>query len=71
MFRDVPRRAGTIDWSVFDSTGRWLGTVSLPADLDVRLIHQDRIFAVRTDDYEVEHVLVFRIRRGAGAGAPE
>ncbi len=58
-----PGKGSTIEWSVMDTGGRWLGTVELPADLDVKEIGTDYILALVTDELGVEHVRLHSIAR--------
>lgn len=51
-------------WSVFDADGRWLGMVQTPADLRVRQIGPDWILGTAQDELEVQHVRMYRIRKG-------
>lgn len=57
-FRDEPR-----PWMVFDPSGVLLGSVSMPAGLDPRVIHDDEILGVHRDDLGVARVRVHRILR--------
>jgi hypothetical protein len=50
-------------WSVLEPNGRWLGLVSLPADLDVKEIGVDYVLAVVTDEFGVEYVRLYSIER--------
>jgi len=49
-------------WSVFDRDGRWLGDVDLPPGLAVLEIGTDYVLGVRTDEMDVEYVVVYRVR---------
>jgi hypothetical protein len=55
------------DWTVFDSTGRWLGTVSMPDGLQVLEIGRDYVLGLRKDDLDVERVSVHALRKRGGA----
>lgn len=50
-------------WTVIDSSGTWLGTISVPAGLDVRAIGPRAIFGVSTTEEGVERVEAYRILR--------
>jgi hypothetical protein len=54
--------AGT--WWVFDSRGRWLGSVTTPDRLDLSMIGRDYILGVHRDSLDVERVLMYRLIRG-------
>jgi 6-bladed beta-propeller protein len=45
-------------WSVFDSSGVWLGELETPAGLDVREVGRDYVVGITRDDDEVERVAV-------------
>ena len=48
-------------WNVFDATGRWLGTVTIPHELVIDEIGSDYVLGRTTDDAEVEHVLLYEL----------
>jgi hypothetical protein len=50
-------------WTVFDPDGRMLGQVVLPSGLDVKQIGDDFVLAVWRDEYEVEHVRMYELRK--------
>ncbi|HLU24600.1 MAG TPA: hypothetical protein VKZ58_02765 [Longimicrobiales bacterium] len=50
-------------WNVFDTDGRWLGTVQVPAGLRILEIGEDYLLAAMRDDLDVEYVRMFRIER--------
>ena len=52
---------GSAIWSVFDSTGAWLGDVRLPEGLDVNEIGTDYIAGVSYDENDVPLVRVYRL----------
>jgi hypothetical protein len=52
-------------WSVFDSGGRWLGTVTLPTRLQPYEVGRDYVLGRRTDDLGVEHVEMYALERGS------
>jgi hypothetical protein len=49
------------EWSVFDRTGVWLGTVVLPAGVEVYEIGDDYVLGKVKDELEVEHVVVYTL----------
>lgn len=50
-------------WTVFDSEGVWLGSMTLPIRFDLRAVAADRLFGVSFDSFDVQTVQVFRILR--------
>ena len=62
-FRPPWAEADPSTWSVFDPEGRWLGTVSVPAGLDVYEVGRDYLLGRRKDDLGVEHVELYRLSR--------
>lgn len=62
--RDVrPDKEKPNTWSVFDTEGRWLGTVQTPAELRVQQIGPDWVLGTAKDDLDVEHVRLYRIEK--------
>lgn len=55
---------GATRWDVLDPEEGWLGTVEAPRRLRVDAIGEDWILARWRDGLDVEHVLVFEIRKG-------
>ena len=53
--------AGAPDWDVFDSNGRYLGVVSMPARFQPRMIRDDKIYGVWRDELDVQYVARMRI----------
>lgn len=51
-------------WSVFNPDGIRLARVTLPPGMDVLEIGSDRIIGLVKDEYDVEFVHLFRLRRG-------
>ena len=49
------------DWSVFDSTGRWLGVVTLPGRFEIYEIGLDHLVGKEVDDLGIERVTVYRL----------
>ena len=49
---------------VVDSTGRWLGVVSMPADFRATFITADAVYGVWKDEEGVEHVRGYPLRKG-------
>lgn len=51
-------------WTVLSPSGRVLGTVRVPRGLNVRQIGGDWVLGVAVDSDEVEHVRLYRLKRG-------
>lgn len=52
-----------VHWSIFDSTGRFLGRVALPAAFRPMEIGTDRVLGVWRDSFDVETVRVYALDR--------
>jgi hypothetical protein len=50
-------------WTVFDSTGRMLGTLGAPRSLRIDEIGDDYLLGVFRDSLDVEHVRMHRITK--------
>jgi hypothetical protein len=50
-------------WSVFDSTGRWVGDVAMPAAQEILAIGPDYLIVRDRDDMDVERVRMLRLRK--------
>lgn len=50
-------------WTVFDPAGRWLGTVEMPAALQVYKIQGGYVIGRWEDELDVEHVRLHRIEK--------
>jgi hypothetical protein len=50
-------------WSVYDRTGRWLGTMNVPSELWVVEIGSNYILGIRQDAFDVEHVVLYDLVR--------
>jgi hypothetical protein len=55
----------TSSWSVFDSTGRWLGDVGMPAFFQAREIGADYVLGISVDEEGVEAVAMYRLEGGS------
>jgi hypothetical protein len=53
-------------WSVFDTAGRWLGTVVTPPGLRVREIGADYVLGQMSDEMEIERVVMYRLVKPGG-----
>ena len=50
-------------WSVFDTTGVWLGELESPSGFELFEVGPDYLLGTFTDDLEVEHVRLYRLQR--------
>lgn len=50
-------------FAVIDSTGRWLGIVTMPLDFHPTFIATDAVYGIWKDADEVEHVRGYRLRK--------
>ena len=50
-------------WSVFDPDGRWLGDVQLRGGLEVYEIGHDHLLARWRDEFDVDHVRMYRVEK--------
>ena len=67
-----PLGGGRYAWDVFDAEGIYLGEVTSdvdPADMTVRAITADAVYAVVRDELGVPYVVRLAIREGSPAGA--
>lgn len=55
-----------VRWTVFDSEGRQLGTLTLPARFRVTDVCADYVVGVGRDELDVEKVQLFRLDRSGG-----
>lgn len=63
--RDPPDPDGEPEtWIVFDSTGAILATVRIRPDLSIRSVYDDYVLAVWRDQYDVDHVRLYRLNKG-------
>lgn len=51
-------------WMVFPSAGQFLGDVNLPRGLKILDIARDLIVGVWTDDFEVEYIRIYELKKG-------
>ncbi|MGD2122960.1 MAG: hypothetical protein PVJ76_14500, partial [Gemmatimonadota bacterium] len=56
------------EWKVFDSSGKWLGTVEVPDRFFPYDIGEDRILGVEWDDLDVEYVVIYPLLKGPPNG---
>lgn len=54
-------RDGESEWSVFDTSGAWLGTVKTPTDIEVADIDDSRLVGITQDEAGVERVVIHKL----------
>ena len=57
-------------WTVFDSTGAWLGSLLLPDRFDLKAVASGRVLGVAYDSLDVQRVQSFRIIKRPGTQRP-
>ena len=62
---DIP---GPSRWSVISPDWVWLGTVEVPAGIDLRVVTEDRIVGLRRDEWDVQYVVIHELIRPNGSG---
>lgn len=65
-FRGMSEAGEPVQWLVLGSDGSWLGSVEIPEDFRVTEIGVDEVLGVWTDEMDVQHPQVRRLRRGGG-----
>ena len=65
-FRGLSEEGGPEGWLVLDASGAWLGSVEIPENFRVREIGLDEILGVWSDELDVQHPQVLRLRRDGG-----
>ncbi len=58
------RGADPVTWTVFAPSGRMLGSVKVPAEIELLAIHRYHVVALWKDDLQVEHVRLYRLNKG-------
>jgi len=56
-------------WSVFDTSGVWLGKVATPGGFEIFEIGADYLLGVYRDDLTVEQVRLYGLRRDSSFGS--
>ena len=56
------------EWIVFDGTGRMLGSVMMPAGLQVTEIGEDFVLGIWRDELDVQHVQLYELNKGNAGG---
>ena len=59
-----PREEGPQRWMIFDPAGQLLGSVAMPNGLWLHEVGTDYILGVERDEFDVEHVRLYRLERG-------
>ena len=55
----LPWEVGPARWDVFDSDGRWSGTVEVPADLEIHEIGANYVLGRAIDSAGVERIQLY------------
>jgi len=58
-------RPDQLRWTVFDTNGRWLGTVMTPSRFTIYEIGSDFVLGRAMDDMDTERVLMYRLLKQA------
>lgn len=66
----VPDPTRPSSWDVFESSGRYLGSVSLPPRFEPFEIGSDYVLGVRKDELDIEHLLQLPLVKGGNRSAP-
>jgi hypothetical protein len=53
-----------LSWDVFEPSGRWVTTVTVPGSIDIHDIGEDYILGVWKDELEIEYVRMYSLDRG-------
>lgn len=56
--------ADPVRWTVFSPFGRMLGSVEVPAEIELLAIHRYHVVALWKDELQVEHVRLYRLNKG-------
>lgn len=56
------------EWASFNSGGRYLGSVFVPPEIEVRAVRGGRLYGVQHDADGVPHIVVYRLSARAAAG---
>ncbi|HEV3052559.1 MAG TPA: 6-bladed beta-propeller [Longimicrobium sp.] len=62
---------GMSEWARFTPEGRYLGSVFLPADVEVKAVRGKRMYAVARDEMDVPRVVVYEFDAQSPAGTAE
>jgi len=49
------------EWTILSPEGLWLGSVTVPSGVSVRVVTQDWVVGLRTDEMDVQYVVVHRL----------
>jgi hypothetical protein len=58
----LPGETGPYRWRVHDGDGRLIAVAEVPAGLTLYEVGPDRVLALTTDDFDVQHVVVLPVR---------
>lgn len=56
------------EWAVFTADGKYLWSVFLPRDSELHAVRGERLYAVREDENDVQHVVIYRMEAQPGSG---
>jgi hypothetical protein len=59
----VHERSADTRWFIFHPNGTWLGSIVMPARLTIFRIGKDWVLGKRLDEWDVEHVELYRLTR--------
>lgn len=59
-------RQDSVEWQVLDTDGGTLGTLYLPAGLEVMRTQRDRVWGIEEDSLDIPYVRVYEVRNGSG-----
>ena len=65
-FLGTSERGGPELWTVLDPSGAWLGSVGFPPPFRVTEIGTDEVLGIWSDELDVQHPRVMRLRREGG-----
>jgi hypothetical protein len=55
-----------VEWTVFNSDGRWLGVIPMPGGMTVKEIGSDYVLGVWTGEFGVEYVNLYALNKPGG-----
>lgn len=66
--REIRKDAAPVEWRVFNPDGRLLGTVAVPADVDVLAVSGGRMLTLWKDELDLQYVRIYRLMPSNGDG---
>lgn len=61
--REIRKDAASVQWRVFNPDGRLLGTVAVPADVDVLAVSGGRMLTLWKDEVDLPYVRIYKLMR--------